>query len=135
MRALALLLCSLIVLAPLARAEDAPDVKAIISGQLDAFSHDDAKAAYEFAAPQIREKFPDAETFMTMVKSGYPPVYRHRSVQFGDAERNGDDIRQNVVIVDEDNRVWRGVYLLEREADGAWKIQGCALLPSDETSL
>jgi len=135
MRALAVVLCSFLFIAPLARAEDAPDVKAIISGQLDAFTHDDAKAAYDFAAPEIRDKFPDADTFLSMVKSGYPAVYRHRSVQFGDEARDGDNIRQNVVFIDEDNRVWRGVYVLVREADGAWKIQGCALLPSDETSL
>jgi hypothetical protein len=133
MRALCLGL-ALLLAAPVA-AEERPDVETIISRQLDAFAHDDAPAAFDFAAQAIRDKFRDPAAFLAMVRSAYPPVYRHRSVQFGPQAREGDEIRQGVVFIDADNAVWNGVYLLAKQADGAWKIQGCALRRSAETSL
>jgi hypothetical protein len=116
-------------------AEDAPDVTAIISSQLEAFAHDDAKAAFAFAAPPIQQRFESAEAFLAMVKSVYPPVYRHRSVQFGKQTRQGDEIEQGVVFIDDDNDVWGGVYTLARQSDGGWKIAGCVIARSNETSL
>jgi len=134
MRALVLFLALMLAVAP-AGAEEAPDAPAIISRQLDAFARDDAKAAFAFAAPPIQDKFADAASFMAMVKAAYPPVYRHRSVQFGAQSRDGDRIEQAVTFVDADNDVWVGVYTLVRQDDGGWKISGCALARSDETSL
>ncbi len=120
-----------------ARAEDAPapDVQAIINSQLDAFAHDDAQGAYAFAAPGVQDKFPSADAFLAMVKQTYPPVYRHRSVQFGKQTRDGDQIEQGVVFLDADNVVWGGVYTLGHQADGGWKITGCVIVRSADTSL
>ncbi len=136
MRALAFALFALVLtFGGFARAQEAPDVEAIISRQLDAFARDDAKAAYALAAPAIQEKFGDAETFMAMVKSAYPPVYRRRSVEFGKQKQSGEEIEQGAIFVDEDNDVWIGVYRLARQADGAWKITACVLTRSPQSSL
>ena len=118
-----------------ARADTSPDVQALIGQQLDAFAHDDAPGAFAFAAPDIQRIFPDADAFMTMVKSAYPPVYRHRSVQFGKQSRDGDAIKQGVIFIDADNVVWGGVYTLALQGDGSWKITGCVLVRSADTSL
>jgi hypothetical protein len=56
-------------------------------------------------------------------------------VQFGKQTRDGDQIGQTVVFVDADNQVWGAVYTLEQEADGSWKISGCVLIKSDQSSL
>ena len=72
---------------------------------------------------------------MAMVKSLYPPVYRRRSVEFGKQSREGDKIAQEMTFVDESNQVWAGVYKLERQSDGAWKIIGCVLARAKELSL
>jgi hypothetical protein len=128
-------LALLLVFAGFARAQPAPEAQAIISSQLDAFAHDDAKTAFGFAAPPIQQRFSSPEAFLAMVRSVYPPVYRHRSVQFGESTRQGDKIEQGVVIVDDDNAVWNGVYTLTRQSDGGWKIEGCVIAPSSETSL
>jgi hypothetical protein len=116
-------------------AQEAPDVQGLISSQLDAFAHDDAAAAFAAAAPGIRSRFQDPDAFMAMVKSAYPPVYHHKSVQFGSQTRDGDQIGQTVVIVDNENEVWGGVYTLELESDGSWKISGCVLIKSAQSSL
>ncbi len=116
-------------------AQQAPDVQGLISSQLDAFAHDDAAAAFAAAAPGIKARFQDPDAFMAMVKTAYPPVYHHKSVQFGSQTRDGDQIGQTVVIVDSDNEVWGGVYTLELESDGSWKISGCVLIKSAQSSL
>jgi hypothetical protein len=136
MRALAFGLLALVfALSGAARADEAPNVQAIISSQLDAFAHDDARAAFSLAAPPIQRKFESPEAFIAMVKAAYPPVYRHRSVQFGQQSREGGKIQQGVVFVDSDNDVWAGVYSLARQSDGGWKIVGCVIARSNETSL
>ncbi len=134
MRRSLLLLLALFCAGP-ARADEAADVQAVITRQLDAFAHDDADAAYGFAAPAVREKFSDAASFLSMVRRAYPAVYRHRSAEFGAEARDGERVRQNVVLIDADNTVWTGVYVLARQSDGGWRIEGCALTRSDETSL
>jgi Domain of unknown function (DUF4864) len=58
--------------------------QAIIERQFDAFARDDAEAAYALADPAIKEMFVDADHFMAMVRDRYAPVYRHRSVEFGE---------------------------------------------------
>jgi hypothetical protein len=116
-------------------AQQTPDVQALISTQLDAFAHDDAAAAFAVAAPGIKARFQDPDAFMAMVKTAYPPVYHHKSVQFGSQTRDGDQIGQTVVIVDTENEVWGGVYTLELEGDGSWKISGCVLIKSAQSSL
>ena len=134
MRALAFALMLLLFVSP-AWADDVSDVQSVISQQLDAFAHDDAVGAFAFAAPPIREKFADPNAFFAMVKTAYPAVYRHRSVQFGRQTRDGDRAEQSVTFIDSDNLVWSGVYTLGRQEDGGWRIVGCVLARSEETSL
>ena len=57
--------------------------RATIEQQFDAFARDDAEAAYALADPTIQQMFVDADRFLAMVRDRYPPVYRHRSVEFG----------------------------------------------------
>src|SRR5271163_107534 len=65
--------------------------QAIVEQQFDAFVRDDAEAAYTLADPTIKEMFVDADHFLAMVRESYPPVYRHRSVEFGDFAERGDE--------------------------------------------
>ncbi len=136
MRKLALGLLALVfAFAASARADDPADAKAVITQQLEAFTHNDAHGAWALAAPAIQQKFADADAFMAMVKTLYPPVYRRRSVEFGKQSREGDQIAQEMVFVDESNDVWDGVYKLERQSGGDWKITACVLVRAKESSL
>ena len=123
-------------LAP-AFAQDEPpaQVRATIERQLDAFAHDDAEAAYALAAPGIKALFPDSGRFMAMVREKYPAVYRHRSAEFGAASVEGEEARQSVTFVDGDNAVWKAVYALSRQADGAWRITGCVMAKSGDSAI
>ncbi len=83
-RLLAGLLLCLAQIAPAAPLPDlqAREVRATVQGQLDAFAANDARKAFSFAAPSVRERMGTAERFMAMVRSGYPVVYRPASVTF-----------------------------------------------------
>ena len=75
MRALFLLAILLLSLAAPARAaDDVTAAQGVIRSQVEAFSRDDAAAAYSYAAPAIQEIFPQADVFMSMVRNSYAPV-------------------------------------------------------------
>ncbi|QOZ27820.1 DUF4864 domain-containing protein [Bradyrhizobium sp. CCBAU 51753] len=127
MRALALITVLLFALIMPAAAADVTAAQEVIRAQEQAFGRDDAAAAYSYAAPAIRQIFPQADIFMSMVQQSYAPVYRHRSFEFGEARTEGDWIAQRVDIVDANGEAWQALYTLERQADGSLKITGCTL--------
>jgi len=101
----------------------------VIARQAEAFGRDDAPTAYAQAAPAIREIFPNADLFLGMVRTQYQPVYRHRSFVFGPGRDLGETtVSQSVAIQDEQGTDWSAEYILERQADGTWRITGCRLV-------
>jgi hypothetical protein len=135
MRALVLLFATLLSLAAATPARAADDVAAaqgVIRSQVEAFGRDDAAAAYSYAAPAIKGIFPQAEYFMSMVQHSYPPVYRHKSFEFGEARVEDGMIAQRVHIIDADGQAWEALYTLEQQPDGSLKITGCSLLKAGQ---
>jgi hypothetical protein len=128
MRALVLLAALLIGLAvPACAADDVAAAQSVIRSQAEAFGRDDAAAAYSYAAPSIRDVFPQ-DVFMSMVRDSYTPVYRHKSFEFGEARVSDGQIAQRVHIIDADGIPWEALYTLQLEPDGSVKISGCVLL-------
>ena len=132
MRAIVLLLALLFGLAVPAFADDVVTAQGIIRAQEQAFRRDDAAAAYSHAAPEIRQLFPQADIFLQMVQQAYPPVYRHRRFEFGEARAAQGRIAQRVHIIDADGEAWEALYTLEQQPDGSWKITGCSLLKAGQ---
>ena len=131
MRVLLVLIFALLAGAS-ARADDVATAQDIIRAQEQAFGRDDARAAYSHAAPAIREIFPAPDIFMSMVQNGYPPVYRHKSFEFGDSKSEGGRIAQHVHIIDANGEAWEALYTLEQQPDGSYKITGCSLLKAGQ---
>lgn len=127
MRLVTLIILSLLVAAP-SRAGDIAAAQGVIRAQEQAFGRDDAASAYSYAAPAIREIFPAPDIFMSMVQNGYPPVYRHKSFEFGRSQSEGSTIAQHVHIIDANGEAWEALYTLELQPDGSYKITGCSLL-------
>jgi len=133
MRALFLLAALMISLtAPARAADDVAAAQGVIRSQVEAFSRDDAAAAYSQAAPAIQEIFPQADIFMSMVRNSYAPVYRHKSFDFGEARVADGTIVQRVHIVDAEGIPWEALYTLELQPDGSVKITGCVLLKAGQ---
>jgi hypothetical protein len=110
-----------------ASADDIGAAQSIISAQEQAFARDDAATAYGFASPTLQSYFRNPDGFMSMVRDGYAPVYRHRSFVFGEARIVDGKILQDVQIVDADGVAWDALYTLETQADGRLKISACIL--------
>jgi Domain of unknown function (DUF4864) len=87
----------------------------------------DGATAYSFASPTLQSFFRNPDGFMSMVRNGYAPVYRHRSFVFGEARIVDGKIQQEVQIVDADGVAWDALYTLETQADGSLKISACIL--------
>ena len=129
MRALVLMIAFLIGLsAPASAADEVATAQSVIRSQEQALGHDDAAAAYSYAAPAIRQLFPQADIFMSMVQNSYTPIYRHKSFEFGEARTANGQIAQRVHIVDANGEAWEALYTVEQQADGSLKITGCSLL-------
>ena len=133
MRALVLLTAFLLSLASPARAaDDVAAAQTVIRSQVEALGRDDAATAYSFAAPAIRDMFPQADIFMDMVRRSYAPVYRHKSFEFGEARVSHGQIAQRVHIIDAEGVLWEALYTLEEQPDGSVKIIGCVLLKAGQ---
>ena len=112
---------------PAGAEEDVASGQAVIRSQEEAFGRDDAAAAYTFAAPGIKSIYQTPDIFMFMVRSGYAPVYRHRSFEFGEAKTYEGKIYQQVHIIDANGDAWEALYTLEPQPDGTLKISACVL--------
>ncbi|TFF27723.1 DUF4864 domain-containing protein [Jiella endophytica] len=131
-----LLATSLAFAAPsVASADDAGDIRATITAQLDAFNAGDGAGAYSYAAPNIQKIFPSPEIFMGMVRSGYDPVYHSSNPTFGPLKAEGEGFRQEVSITDRSGKSWVASYTLERQADGSMKITSCTLRKGDDVAV
>ena len=134
MRALVLMTAFLIGLASPSFADDIAAAQNIIRSQEQALGRDDAAAAYSHAAPAIQQLFPQADIFMSMVQRSYPPVYRHKSFEFGEARASDGKIAQRVHIIDANGEAWEALYTLETQPDGSLKITGCTLLKAGQAA-
>jgi hypothetical protein len=116
-------------------AEDRAAIRAVIERQLAAFQRDDAADAFAFASPTIQHQFETPDNFMRMVRGSYPPVYRPREVSFGPLVEREGEIVQKVLFVGPDGQPVMAHYLMQRQPDGSWRINGCFLAASpDETT-
>src|SRR5262245_54083049 len=113
------LLAGVILSAAPLRADTLPDdqraaLKGLVQHQLDAFQRDDGVTAYSYAGSKVHEIFPDADTFMRMVRDSYPPVYRPRSVVFGQLVDTPSGPIQVVYLGGQDGVGYVALYTFEK---------------------
>ena len=116
-------------------APDQAAIRQVIEAQLAAFQRDDGTEAFGYATPTIQQKFGDAENFMAMVKGGYPPVYRPRSVTFDklvDTEFGPDQILR---VIGPDGLAYTAHYIMQKQSNGKWMINGCYLTRGDDQNV
>jgi hypothetical protein len=114
---------------------DRQAIRAVISGQIEAFREDDAATAFGFASPGIQSQFSDPGNFIAMVKKAYLPVYRPRQVEFAEIIHVHGALAQQVVVVGPESDVFSAYYLMERQPDGEWRINGCLLEPIADRAI
>ncbi len=111
--------------------------RGVIEQQIIAFLNDDVDSAYAFAAPRVQKVFPEPQRFFDMVKQNFPPVYRPGNYAFGRAlsETDGATIAQELLITGPKGKDWRAVYVLERQQDGNYRINGVRLSKLDVPAI
>ncbi len=127
----------LLLLAPVLAAATQPAsdsdraaIRRTIESQLEAFQRDDEAAAFAIASPMIQALFGTPAAFMAMVRTGYPPVHRPRSVDFTDLVEEDGRLVQKVELIGPDGRPALALYTMLRTPEG-WRIDGCMLVASE----
>ena len=106
-----------------------------VESQLLAFGQDDADAAFAYASPETKKQFGTAQNFMRMVRVGYAPVYRHKSLEFGRISQVDGNVVQRVYLVGMDNVSVIALYFMEQQEDGNWLIGGCVLADKPQEKI
>lgn len=107
---------------------DQSGIQATITGQMEAFRADDFDRAFSFAAPNIKGMFGDAERFGTMVRNGYPMVWKNANVRYLELRELGGRMWQMVQVEDQQGGFHYLDYLMIETADG-WQIGAVQFLP------
>jgi hypothetical protein len=130
------LLAALLLVVGAARADDLANlppadqqaIQQVITNQIDAFRADDDGRAFGYASPGIQFMFGNAGRFMQMVREAYQPVYHPRSMAFGDLLVVDGNLVQELAVIGPDGKPRLARYVMEREPDGTWRIDGCVLV-------
>ncbi|MEX0277697.1 MAG: DUF4864 domain-containing protein [Ruegeria sp.] len=109
------------------------EIEANISAQIQAFKADDFATAFTYASPNIQRLFGTPENFGTMVRRGYPMVWRPADVRFLELREIAGNLWQKVMITDGNGRVHILDYQMVQRENG-WKINGVQLLRNSDPS-
>jgi hypothetical protein len=116
-------------------AADHQAIRTAIEGQMEAFKRDDGAAAFAYASPRIQAIFKDPETFLSMVRKDYEPVYRPRVVSFRDIESIEGNLVQPVLVMGPSGVPVTALYIMERQDDGTWRIGGCVIVAEPDKGI
>ena len=67
-----------------------------------------------------------------MVRNRYEAVYRPKMVEFLDTRRYDGITAQAVHFVGPDGRGVIGIYRMEQQEDGSWRINGVQMVPASD---
>jgi len=105
-------------------------IRAVVEDQRAAFAAGDARRAFAYASPGIRERFVDAGTFLAMVRQSYSPLIEARDAQLLDGAVVDGRVIQPLQLVMPDDTVLVALYRMERQPGGAWRVAACLIAPS-----
>lgn len=106
---------------------DRPAITGMIGAQIEAFLADDFARAFSHASPGIQGIFGTSERFGTMVREGYPMVWRPAEVRYLELREVAGNLWQRVMVTDQAGRIHLLDYQMV-ETETGWKINGVQLL-------
>lgn len=114
-------------------AADAAGIESVIRSQVEAMRADDWAGAFTYASPTIQGIFRDPDNFSRMVTTGYPMVWKPRSVKAGALTETPRGLMQTMIFEDAEGRFFIADYLMQ-EVDGVWRINGVSIRPAPAES-
>jgi hypothetical protein len=118
--------------AGLAQARNA-EIESVIGAQIEAFKADDFEQAFTYASPSIRGIFGTSDRFETMVRNGYPMVWRPAELRFLDLRDVAGHLWQRVMITDADGRLHFLDYQMI-QFENEWKINAVQIVQPPDPS-
>jgi hypothetical protein len=110
-------------------------IQSAVQLQIDALTKDDADSAFALATTDTRNRLGTPDNFLRLIKEQYDPVYRHRLALFSEPTVVDNEVYQLVRLTDLNNQVWVAIYLMLKDEDGSWKIDGCQLVETTTVSV
>jgi hypothetical protein len=111
-------------------AADWTAMRKVIADQRAALKAGDAARAFAYASPAIRRQFGDAATFIGMVRASYAALLSARYTEFLEGATIDGTVIQPLRLIDADSTVRVALYVMERQANGSWRIGGCQIAQS-----
>ena len=105
-------------------------IRSVVEDQRAALATGDARRAFAYASPGVRERFGDAATFLAMVRRSYSPLIEARDAQLLDGAVVDGRVIQPLQLVMPDDTVLVALYTMERLRGGAWRVAACLIAPS-----
>ena len=145
MRAIHLLLVSVLASAPLAWAQEPNprlSPREVVQLQLDALRTVDRPSkdagfatVFRFTSPENQEQTGPLPRFSKMIREGFGELLNHRSAKLPPTVQEADRALQPVEITSLAGRTYRYVFVLRRQGEGEYR--GCwmtdGVVPRDET--
>lgn len=106
------------------------EIQETILMQIEAFANNEPEAAWEHASEGIKRRFGSSDVFLDMVRKAYPAVHQATAIEFDERVPHGAFEIQVVKLQGPEGKRWDAYYRMVL-VDGAWKIAGVRLEPSD----
>ncbi|CAN5860126.1 hypothetical protein BH23ACT10_BH23ACT10_25630 [soil metagenome] len=103
--------------------DEAAELDAVITEQLDAFADDDWERALSLTSQRFLASGVDADGLRRIVTSGYPAAADAADHGVRGCVRDGDDAQVLITVTATDGATLDLIYLMTRE-DGQWRISG-----------
>lgn len=91
--------------------------------------------AFSYASPKIKSIFGNPNNFIAMVKESYPSVYRPKNINIGTVEMLKGIPTLLVYLVGPDGNFVTANYLMQKQPDKQWKIDGCIVTKANSKNI
>ena len=99
----------------------------VITAQLTALLNEDATGAWQYAHVSIKEKFGNADVFLSMVKQAYTPMMSFTQLEFLSLTAMQDSWLQKVRLIDRRGDRYELNYILVESQVGNFEIAGVTI--------
>lgn len=111
------------------------EIRSAVETQIDALTNDDAAKAFDLTTEDTRNRLGSPDNFLKIIKEKYEPVYRHRLALYSSPQVVLGKVYQAVRLTDLESHVWVAIYLMHKDEQGTWKIDGCQLVQTPAVAI
>lgn len=121
--------------APETKSEEQDVIHGLIRKQLKAIRDRDAEVAYSLTSNKMHKKYDDAKDYLNTMRFDYRPIYNHKIYSFGEQNKIGDAVLQQVSIEDQYGDEVLVLFRVETKEDKDLAIASFAIIQSEADPL